>query len=305
MNKKYSIKKGKGAFLYDIKGGRFYDFQKNSNILGHSYKKLTTIVKNNISSKWNISEDTVSHKRMRKLFEDLFTSNYYLTSVSSLSEFIFRLNNYALYNSFNLNISGERFNLWFSENCNLISNDKKDSKKNIIIYDMAEFFLQSEGNFNEFIKIVKKIKKEEITILNYFWYPYLNIDTCNADIVILPEIYSGNFNYINVLINKKSIDKYKQLTTQLENIPALYLASSLKMFYLIKNIDTSISVNLNRDNIIQAGRLFSYKELNAYNKEIDKYADKNIVLSKKPPFYNYLPLILEEYQIKYLTKIKV
>ena len=304
MSKKYSIKKAKGTFIYDIHGGRFYDLQKNSNILGHSYKKLTTIVKNNISSKWNISDGTFYHIRMKKLFEKLFSSNYFLRTSSSLIEFILRLNNYCVDNLYNINFFGERFNLWIKEKNNIFNIERKKTQKDIIIYDMAEIFLRAKGDIQKFNDFIKKLKKEEITVFNYFWYPYLDLNINNADIIILPEIYSGNFCYLNVLINKK-ISKYNQFSNELESIPSLYISSSLKMFYLIKRIEKEKEIKLKWNNFIQAGRLFSYNDIYNNDKIVDKYFKNNIILSKKPPFYNYLPLNLEDYQIKYLNKVVV
>ena len=302
LDKKYLIKKAKDIFLYDIYDGRFYDLQRNSNILGHSYKKLTSLVKNDISSKWNISGNTVYHYRMKKIFEKLFSPDYHLSASFSLHEFILSLNNYSINNSYNLKFKGERFKLWLEEKCNIIKKDKENLQKNIIIYDMAEIFLRAEGDYNKFNDLVKNLKKEEITVFNYFWYPYLDLNIDNADIIILPEIYSGNFNFSLILFNK-NMKNYNQLCIDVEYIPSLYIASSLKMYYLIRRIKTEKKINLKWNNFIQARRLFSYKDINEYENIIDNYFNKNIILSKDPPYYNYLPLVLQDYQVKYLLKI--
>lgn len=304
MNKKYTIKKAKGIFLHDIHDVKYYDLQKNSNILGHSYKKLTTLIKNDISSRWNILESTIYHSRMRKLFEKLFTPDYFLTALLSLDEFILKINNYSLSNSYNLKLIGERFNLWLKDNYNLSNIKTGEIQKNIIIYDMAEIFLQFDGDSKKFNDFIKDIKREEITVFNYLWYPYLDIKTDNVDIIILPEIYSGNFKYINILINKKRVKNFYQFTGQFECIPSLYISSSLKMYYLIKKMEYDHKmINLKTNKFIQSGRLFSYRDIKYYNNLIEEYFNKNIILSNAPPFYNYLPLILEDFQIKYLSKI--
>ena len=304
MNKKYLIRKAKDVFLYDAYDGRFYDLKRNSNILGHSYKMLTTSVKNDISSKWNIPGNTVYHYRMKKFFEKLFSPDYYLTSAFSLHEFILSLNNYSINNSYNLKFKGERFNIWLMKKCNIIKKDEEKSQKNIIVYDMAEIFLQTEGNFNKFNDLVKNLNREEITVFNYFWYPYLDLNTDNADIIILPEIYSGNFSYLIILINK-NIKNHNQLYNDLDDIPSLYITSSLKMYYLIKRIKAEKKITLKWDNFIQAGRIFSYKDIKEYINIIDNYFEKNVLLAEDPPYYNYLPLVLQDYQVKYLSKIIV
>jgi hypothetical protein len=304
LNKKYLIKKAKGAFLYNIHDGKYYDLQHNSNILGYSYKKLTTIVKNAISSKWNISEQSNYHKRLKRIFEKISGSDYNLVSAFSLIEFIFRLNNYSLNNSYNLKINGERFNLWIKEKCRLSFKENERKNESIIIYDMTELFLHAKGDNKKFNEIIKKLKKEKITVFNYFWYPYLDIIIENADIIILPEIYSGNFNFLNILVNK-NIKNYLEFSNPIESIPLLYILSCFKMYYLIKNIEKGKEAILGLDNIIQAGRIFSYKDLNDYKKIISNFLNENIILSSEPPYYNYFPLNMEDYQIKYLTKIIV
>lgn len=305
MDKKYHIKKGKDIFLYDIKSNRYYDLQRNSNIIGHSNKKLTTIVKNNISSRWNITGDTIYHRRLRSLFNRIFSANYFLTSSFCLIEIILRLHNYSINNSYNLYINGDRFNLWFNEKFNNIKTKIKNEFKNIIIYDMAEIFLSSNGDFNRFEEDVGKLKKGDITVYNYYWYPYPDIITNSADLIILPEIYSGNFNYLNILINKSIINEQKLFSNELEDIPSLYISSSLKMYHIIKGFQKNNYINLKWDNIIQAGRIFTSDNLNEYKNITERYLEKNIILSKDPPYYNYLPIDLEEYQIKYLRAVKI
>ncbi|MCK4799307.1 MAG: hypothetical protein KAT05_18180, partial [Spirochaetes bacterium] len=238
MDKKYPLRRAKGIFVYDIQSTRYYDFQRNSNIIGYSNKKITTHIKNCISAGWNLYEDTVYHRRIKRLYEKIFSLDYYFKTCFSLTEFFARFLNYAQQNSFNLIIKGHRFKLWIKEYCNNIYKEIKSYSKNIIIYDMAEIFLESGGDIKEFNKKVKNLKKETITVFNYYWYPYLEINISDADIVILPQIYSGYFEYINILI-KKDIKNYNFYSTEIDKIPCLYLAGSLKLYHTIKKMNNS------------------------------------------------------------------
>ena len=193
MDNKYPFKKGKGIFVYDIHSNRYYDFENNLNILGHSNKKLTATVKNHISSSWNLFGDTIYHRKIKQLHNRNFP-NYYLTNTFSLIEFFNNLLNFANSKSFKIVSTGDRFNLWIQEYCNYKNIGTKNSAK-IIIHDMAEKFLKTG---EDYANLLKNIRKEKITILNYYWFPYLEIDTCNADIIILPQIYNGNFKYLNI-----------------------------------------------------------------------------------------------------------
>ena len=306
MIKNYPFRKAKGIFVYDIQSNRYYDLQKNSNIIGHSNKKITTIVKNHISSSWNLYGDTIYHRKIKALYDKLFSSNYHLAVSFSLIEFFTRFFNYTQQKSSNLQIIGDRFNLWIKKHCNNINREAKNDCKTTIIYDMAELFFKSNGDIKQFNKTIADLKKEEITIFNYYWYPYLDIITNNADIIILPQIYSGHFEYINILINKK-INDFNYYTFQLNNIPSLYLASSLKLYYTIKKISNYDSFKLNWNGFIQAGRLFVSEELNSqkYKEIVNKYLEKKILLNLTPPYYSYLPIIVEDYQKKYLSRIKI
>ncbi len=295
------IKKGKGVFLHSILNNRYYDLKNNSNILGHSYKKLTTEVKNYISNSWNLNSNTIHHKRLLGFIQKNFGENYSLKSNFSLLEFFSRFMLYLMNKSLNIEVIGKRFNLWF-ENYFVYKNNMMKKNK-IQIIDMAEFFLNSQGKDNK----IKK-KNNELLILNYYWYPEIDVNTMNADLIILPEIYNGNFNYVLLLINKESLIMKDSLSYSQEifSIPSLYVASSLKMFHLIKKFSETKIFKINWEGFVQYDRLFSCInfDLNNIKKNSDTFYSKKILLNDNPPFYNYLPLNLEDYQIKYLTGLK-
>lgn len=110
------IKKCKDVFVYDLQNNKYYDLQKNTNIIGYSNKSLTNEVKNNISSKWNLLGDTVYHRRIKSLIKKIFGDKYLLTSAFSLTEYISRLMIFSIHKEYNLKFVGERFNLWLNEN---------------------------------------------------------------------------------------------------------------------------------------------------------------------------------------------
>ena len=110
------IKKSKDAFVYDFQGNKYYDLRKNTNIIGYSNKNLTNAVKGYIPSKWNLTGDTIYHRRIKSLFIKLFKADYFPAAVFSLTEVISRLINYSSEKEYNLKFYGVRFNSWLNEN---------------------------------------------------------------------------------------------------------------------------------------------------------------------------------------------
>ena len=174
---------------------------------------------------------------------------------------------------------------------------------------MAEIYLKADGNKDRFSAEIKKIKKGNITVFNYFWYPESDIITGDADIIVLPEIYSGNFSYINILLNNNSsiIKDRNYLTSELENIPSLYISSSLKLYFLMEKIIKNDIIKLKWNNLIFSNRIFSFIELEAkkINDISKKFLENNILLAGNPPYYSYLPLMLEDYQKKFFMRLKI
>jgi len=295
------FKKAKGPFLISSADEKFYNLSTNSNILGYSYKKLTSIVKNNISTSWNINAETIYHARLKKLFEKIFTKDYYAVCCPSLEDFFYRSAAFHSENFINFKISGTSFQKWFDSNVFIKNNSNADQLIDLI--DMTELYLQYNGNNSGIEIAVNKINNGKYKILNYFWYPVTDIKLYNSDIIILPEIYSGNFNFIFILIKKDSV-LYKNLNTYLSDIntlSSLYISSSLTNYYLIKKNENKKILKLNWNGIKQVNRLFTAEDLSDYK----KYKKKYILLNENPPYYNYLPIILEEYQYKYLKRIKL
>jgi len=299
----YPIKKAKGLFLYDIHSNKYYDLQSNSNILGHSNKKITTIVKNHISSTWNIKSNSVYHKRLVKLINNIFGNRYGLFFCHSLSEFMLRINNYVVKNNSGIDIYYDRFKDWLFFNKIEMN---KDDKISINVYDAAQIYLDCKGGTQLFKEKLNEIKNDKICILNYFWYPDINIDPNNADIIILPEIFSGNFDYVLILIKNDSIlsKDQKYFCNEITKAPSLYAASSLKYYHEISKTKQDL-IQLNYKGFTQSGRLFSYNDIQNYASILETFKNNGVLLNSEPPYYSYLPLILEDYQKKFLKRIKL
>jgi hypothetical protein len=297
--KKYPIKKAKNSYLYDLKSQKYYDFRNNSNILGYSYKRLTNHVKNDISGNWNIKSNTVSHLRILKLFEKLFGNEYTVRSCFSIEEFFSRIFlNFK--DNYSFKVIGVNFHSWLEKRNILPCNNS--SKNEVSIIDMNDIFINFNGDINGFKDHVRKIKKNGILIFNYYWFPYSDIETSDADVVILPEIFSGNFNYLNILIRNK-LNEFINAVNSIEDIPSLYLSSSLKNYFLIKHLMLNNEVlRLNEKKFKQSGRLFVLNDADTEKISLE-FEKKNILINSIPPFYNYLPILLEVNQRKYLRKV--
>jgi len=239
----------------------------------------------------------------KKLIENLCGNDYLLASSFSLMEFFSRFSAYAENMQIKLNAAGSNFKKWFDKN--IIINEVKKFNKEADILDMAGFYIESGGNTS---KIKEKIKTSgEYRILNYFWYPELTFDAFNSDIIILPEIYSGNFKYINILIKKKSrlFNDREIMLNSAESIPSLYISASLKNYFLIKNNENHQTVKLGWKNFTQVNRIFVYNKTDEGYMEIINFYKKNrILLNENAPYYNFLPIILDDNQKNYLSRIK-
>lgn len=295
------IRKAKDIFLIDTNGNKYYDLSTNTNILGHSYKKLTTIIKNTLSACWNCRENSIYHRRLISLYEKIFGSDYHVRSCFSLIEFFSRLLNVS---GHCLHIEGERLTHWFNKNLPGSVCDNTDKK--ITVIDMTELYLKAKGN-NEVLKeLIDTYSSNDatVTIHNYYWYPEPNIASSDADIVILPEFYSGNFSYVGILVNKRLLTG-TDYTSDIYRIPSLYIASSLKMHYLLQKPIKPHIPHLKRDGFEQANRVFSPTDLTTGNHEqmVAYLREKHILITSEPPYYNYLPLTLEAHQSRHLREV--
>ena len=159
------------------------------------------------------------------------------------------------------------------------------------MFDMAYHYL-----FNKEIKLDSNLK-----IGNYYFYPELDINLIDFDIIILQEFLNGNFCYLNLVVKRDSI--FENIFDNPEQIPSLYISASLKNYYLIKRYNIKFPNFLNETLFLQKNRLFILK--NIKDNILEYLLSKRIIVNKSLPFYNYLPIILEEHEIKYLKSIKM
>ena len=63
--------KAKECYVRDKFGNRYFDLRRADNITGHSHQKLTTQIKNAVSTLLTLDLPTVYHKRYRKIISEL------------------------------------------------------------------------------------------------------------------------------------------------------------------------------------------------------------------------------------------
>lgn len=288
------IKKAKGAYLHFLNDEKYLDLRFNSNIIGYSDKRLTTAVKNSISSNWNIKGNTIYHRRFLKLIDTIFGNEYELFFSFSLTELFFKLLNFFTRNNITFQIYGNGFSDWLRNN---FFEYKIDNFKKIFhIFDMADLYLEKSGNS---LLLKEVIDSFDCKILNYFWYPDIDIKTLSADIVILPELYSGNFEFVVLLVRRESIFSNLPFLAfnKLYEVPSLYLASALKNYYLIKRSNLLGLPKINWIDFVQVNRIVRYNKKEKYSDVVREFFKKKIILNENAPYYNYLPIIKDDRKI--------
>ncbi|MCG8569489.1 MAG: hypothetical protein MJB14_05065, partial [Spirochaetes bacterium] len=239
------------------------------------------------------------HIRYEKLLKQLFGEQYQISYCFSLKDFFYRL---FAYHSQSPIINGLRQKLWFQQNLQKIQTKKKSV---IQIDDMTEAFLKSDSHVEDFH--YEPQKKEKVFAVNYYWFPYVEINPpAAADLILLPELYNGNFSFVTLLIHQKSGNLAELFETS-QSIPALYLASALKMYYFIKKIPL-LNMDWKWQDFQIKNRIFSFKDIGSddnVNKVCQKYWEKGIILNSKPPFYQYLPQTLAENELRFLRRLKI
>jgi len=292
------IKKAKNCFLHDTTNKKIFDLSNIDNVIGYSNKKLTHSVKNGISTAWNIEKNSIYHYRFESFIKKEFGRDYIPLFFNSIRELFLYIKltfekEYSIIVEGNFKTLLESYNIIFDENCS--GNDK--TLTNVV--DCA-YNLLMEKAYSE-----NRCTTKNNTILNYYYYPSTTFDVDNSIFTILPKIFSGNFNYIAVIIKSDSpfFDKLRDISC---DIPSLYLLSSLKNIFVIKQLE-KLSIgkipNLKSDKILQKGRLFLFRDNTDLNELYNYLYEKNILINNNIPYYNYFSLCMNEHQKRYIENI--
>ena len=277
-----AIKKAKNAFIYTTDGQKYYDLTSNTNIIGHSHRLLTTLPKNALSTAWNIHGTSIYHNRFLRLIRDCFGNDWTVRCASSLTELWLRMTNFGIVPDFD----SDDTPLYLESHSVKIPQDNK----NIRVIEAAAHYINNE-----------EIPFDDNIILNGWWYPELDIPTCNAKAVILPELFSGFTPTVFVLVRQECEQDFTFLDS-IDSVPSFTVISAVNLFHTIHNQQNRDFQQLRLDSQIvqQRDRLF---RLNGTPAEYaGQFAANNILINTAPPYYSYLPINLEHYQIKALSR---
>ena len=278
-----TIRKAKNAFIYTIDGQKYYDLTANTNIIGHSHRLLTNLPKNALSTAWNIRGKSIWHNRFTKLIHSLFGEDYTVRCASSLTDLWLRMANFGIVPDFDSDDT-----LLYLESHSV---KMPQTNKNIRVIEASSHYINNE-----------EIPLDEDVILNGWWYPELNMPLGNAKAVILSELFSGLTPTVFVLLRHDCEQDFAFLD-RIENVPSFTVISAVNLYHIIRNQQKRDYNQLKLDSTIvqQRGRIF---RLSGDAKDYaDKFAEKHILINQNKPQYNYLPINLEHYQIKYLNKV--
>ena len=279
------FKKTNGPYIRSMKGERFFDFSSSKNIIGFTDKIVTRSLKNNTTSLLNLNQKTIYHNRLLKIFNPKMLSNHSICLFSSLKELIYYFSYY--YNG--MDTKGQRDSILLDS----LGIKRSDS---IQLHDMAELFLNDS---------VQNISPNVINISNNYFLPFIDLNSINTknEIIILPSLMSGYIDNVYVLISNELLKKCKGIRL-FNQIPGYLIAHSLDFYHRIKGFSDISYPEISNDKLLQKSRLISFSNLD--NKNIEKIYktlfDHTIIINKSPPYYSYLPGILDENQKKKLLE---
>ncbi|MBR6200748.1 MAG: hypothetical protein IKQ61_10880 [Spirochaetales bacterium] len=278
-----TIRKAKNAFIYTIDGQKYYDLSSNTNIIGHSHRLLTTLPKNALSTAWNIRGTSIYHNRFLRLIHSCFGDDWTVRCASSLTDLWLRMVNAGIKPHF----------CGTDTLSNLEAHSVKipHSEQGINIIETADDYINN-----------RSVIPTKNDILNGWWYPELDMPIGNAKTVILPELFSGFTPTVFVLVRKELEQDYSFLDS-IETVPSFTLISAVNLYHTIRNQQNRGFNRLRLDGTIalQRGRLFRLNGETA--NYASRLAEAHVIINPEPPYYCYLPINLEHYQIKYLYKV--
>lgn len=291
-----TVKKAKGIYLYTYDNKKIIDLSHNENIIGYSHKKITHNLKNAISNNLYSGFKTVYHNRLINIFKP-YLEDYDLMYTYSVEDFLLK---YLLIRCKNDNKNyqylsdSKPMTDYIAKNSFLTPVNNIDLKENLIkIEDCAYNYMSNKV-------------QNDADIQNGFFYPSVKLFEIKSDIVILPSFLSGNFNFTLLLI-KKSIDFRELISSNIYTLPILYTINSVTHYHLIKKIEleTQEMDFTYNDDYTGNKRIFlinNFSNPDELLKKAFSLLKNGIFINTEPPYYNYLPLIMEEHQINYLRK---
>lgn len=279
--------KAKGPYTRDLSGKGYFDLRKFTNITGYADPSITRDYKDAISSIWDLDLPSIYHKRLEKILLNGSNGDFTICVFKGIEHFYLKIA--AL--SGGIRTQGLREKEYF------LSKQITSSEKGAVSHDMTELFLTKA----EYTPI-----KSSINIMNYYYFPYAEIDYNKyvGEIIVLPGIISGNSEVVFVLI-KKSFKEYIESSDELSTLRASEALLTLKYFARIKKYSHKKCFPIKSESFISNERIFSYNNLTKENVELlyAEYFEKGIILNKYPPYYSYMPLILDDNQVKKIKRI--
>lgn len=273
--------KAKECYVRDKFGNRYFDLRRADNITGHSHRKLTTQIKNAVSGLLTLDLPTIYHKRYRKIISSLTANGLYESCFfSSPQELLLKA-------------------------AVLFGNIEADT------VNMKDFLvghgIKSESGLKlrDFTLSLPNEKKMNKTIVWYYNYPRLleEADIPEADIVVLPALYTGYTGGCVALINRNSKDLIN-ICHPLEENPAIVFAASIAFYYRAKALQEQKCFSFENEKFLCNDRVFTLKE--EYRNEMQDIAaalkSSGIVINTLAPYYSYIPLTLDINEIRCIKK---
>lgn len=273
--------KAKECYVRDKFGNRYFDLRRADNIAGHSHRKLTTQIKNAVSVHLTLDLPTIYHKRYRKIISSLTSAGLYeLYFFSSPQEFLLK--------------AAVLFGTIEADTVNMSDFLTGHGIKSGSGLKLRDFTLSHSDE-----------KKMDKTIVWYYNYPRLlnESNIPNADIVVLPALYTGYTGGCAVLVNR-NVRELMNICHPLEEVPAIVFVTSTVFYYHAKALQEQRCFSFDSEKFLCNDRVFALKD--EYQNEIQDIAaalkSSGIIINTLAPYYNYIPLTLDIHEIRRIKK---
>lgn len=273
--------KAKECYVRDKLGNRYFDLRRADNVTGHSHRKLTTQIKNAVSTHLTLDLPTIYHRRYRKIISSLTSDGLYeIYFFSSPQELLLKA-------------------------AVLFGNIEADT---VNMKDFLAGHGVKSGNglkLRDFTLNRPNEKRMTQTIVWYYNYPRLlsESDIPNADIVVLPALYAGYTGGCAALINRNAKELIN-ICQPLEKFPAIVFVTSTVFYYRSKALQEQNCFSFNNEKFLCNDRVFTLKD--EYRHEMQDIVaalkSSGILINTLAPYYNYIPLTLDVHEIRHIKK---